>query len=133
LEQISKATQEEEENENSEECLNIFSWEAEETVALKLAAKEAKEQADRFTTPWETELEMLKDWLNNPEPTRELTEVDLSKKMIEHKFIQEETAELDSAAKWQLVARDEDEEEGMGDHDDPPNCRKFLQLGRLQK
>jgi hypothetical protein len=27
----------------------------------------------------------------------------------------------------------ETDEENMGDHDDLPNCRKFLQLGRLQK
>jgi hypothetical protein len=27
----------------------------------------------------------------------------------------------------------ETDEENMGDHDDLPNCRNFLQLGRLQK
>jgi hypothetical protein len=29
------------------------------------------------------ELEMLEDWLNNPEPTRELIEVELSGKVTE--------------------------------------------------
>jgi hypothetical protein len=48
---------------------------------LKLAAKEAKERAGRFITPLEMELEMLEDWLNNPEPIRELTEVELSEKV----------------------------------------------------
>jgi hypothetical protein len=121
--------------EHSEEWLNDFSQGAEkkEAVALKLAAKEAKEQAGRFITPWEMELEMLKDWLNNPGPTRELTEVELSEKVTEQPASQRETAEQRSATEWQLEATDEDEEEGMGDHDDLPNCRKFLQLRRLQK
>jgi hypothetical protein len=30
------------------------------------------------------------------------------------------------AAEWQVKAIEEDEEDGMGDHDDLPNCRKFL-------
>jgi hypothetical protein len=136
LEQISEAAQAEgKENEHSEEWLNDFSQGAEkkEAAALKLAAKEAKEQAGRFITPWEMELEMLEDWLNNPEPARELTEVELSEKVTEQKVSQEETAELKSAAEWQLEATDEDEEEGMGDHSDLPMCQKFLQLRRLQK
>jgi len=33
---------------------------------LKLTATE--EQEDEVLTPWEMELEMLEDWLNNPEP-----------------------------------------------------------------
>jgi hypothetical protein len=125
--------QAEEENEHSEECLNIFSQEAERAVALELAAKEAKEQAGKVITPWEMELEMLEDWLNNPGPARELTEVELSGKVTEQKVSQRETAELKSAAEWQLEATDEDEEDGMGDHSDLPNCRKFLQLRRLHE
>jgi hypothetical protein len=102
-------------------------------VALEIAAKEAKEQAGKVITPWEMELDMLEDWLNNPGPARELTEVELSGKMTEKQVSQRGTAELKSAAAWQLEATDEDEEEGMGDHGDLLNCRKFLQLRRLQK
>jgi hypothetical protein len=90
LEQTLEAAQEGKENEHSEEWLNDFGQGAEkkEVVALKLAAKEAKEQAGRFITPWEMELEMLEDWLNNPEPARELTEVELSEKVTEQKVSQ---------------------------------------------
>jgi hypothetical protein len=86
-------TKDPEENEkddkHSEEWLNIYShgaertatWEVaeeeKEVVSLRLAAKGAKEQAGTFITPWEMELEMLEDWLNNPEPARELTECEL--------------------------------------------------------
>jgi hypothetical protein len=113
LEQVLEAAQEGKESEHSEEWLNNFSQgdKKKEVVALKLAAKEAKEQAGRFTTPWEMELEMLEDWLNNPGPARELTEVELSGKVTEQKVSQEETVELKSAAEWQLEATDEDEEE----------------------
>jgi hypothetical protein len=131
LEQMAKTAQAEmkEENERSEEQLNSFSQRAESAVALELTAEEAKEQAGRFITPWEMELEMLEDWLNNPEPARELAEIELSEKVAEQKVSQEETAELKSAAEWQLEATDE--EEGMGDHGDLPMCQKILQLGRL--
>jgi hypothetical protein len=60
------AQADEEEDEHSEEWLNICSQEAEEVVALKLTAE------DKVLTPWEMELEMLKDWLNNPEFAEEL-------------------------------------------------------------
>ena len=53
---------------------------------------------------------MLEDWLNNPGPTKELAEIELSeKRMTEQQVSQEETAELKSAASWQLEAIDEDE------------------------
>jgi hypothetical protein len=79
------------------------------------------------------ELEMLEDWLNNPEPARELTECELSeKRMTEQQVSQEETAELETAVKWRLKATDEDEKDGMGDHDDLPNGQNILQLRRLQ-
>jgi hypothetical protein len=107
-----EAEEEGKENEHSEEWLNNFSQEAEkqEAVALKLAAKEAEEPAGKVITPWEMELEMLEDWLNNPEPARELAEFELSeKRMTEQQVSQEETAELKSAAEWQLEATDEDE------------------------
>jgi hypothetical protein len=48
--------------------------------------------------------------------------------MTEQQVIQRETAELNFAAEWQLEGTDE--EDGMGDHSDLPNCRKFLQLRR---
>jgi hypothetical protein len=125
----------EEENEHSEEWLNNFGQgdEKKEVVALKLATKEAKEKAGRFITPWEMELEMLEDWLNNPEPARELTEVELSEKVTEQKSVKGRLQSMKSPAEWQLEATDEDEEEGMGDHDDLPMCQKFLQLRRLHE
>jgi hypothetical protein len=92
LEQTLEATQaeaeaDEEENERSEEWLNDFGQgdKKKEVVALKLAVKEAKERVGRFITPWEMDLEMLEDWLNNPGPARELTKVELSEK-TEQKF-----------------------------------------------
>jgi hypothetical protein len=133
LEKTLEAAQAEEENEHSEECLNIFSQEAERAIALELAAKEAKEQAGKVITPWEMELAMLEDWLNNPGLAKELTEVELSGKVTKQQVSQRETAELKSAAEWQLEATDEDEERSMGDHGDLPDCRKFLQLRRLQQ
>jgi hypothetical protein len=44
LEQISEVSQAGEENEHSKECLNAFSQEAEEAIALKLTAEEAGEE-----------------------------------------------------------------------------------------
>lgn len=76
---------------------------------------------------------MLEDWLNNPEPTKELAKVDLSEKVTKQKFSQEETTELKFAAEWQLQATDEDEEGGVGAHSDLPMCQNFLQLRRLQE
>ena len=76
---------------------------------------------------------MLEDWLNNPRPARELTEVELSGKVTEQQVSQRETTEIKSTAEWQLEATDEDEEDGMGYHDDLPNCRKFLQPRRLHE
>jgi hypothetical protein len=79
LEQTLEVAQAEEEDEHSEGWLISFSQgdEKKEVVSLKLAAKEAKEKARIFITPWEMELKMLEDWLNNPGPVRELTEVEL--------------------------------------------------------
>jgi hypothetical protein len=83
------------------------------------------------------ELEMLEDWLNNPEPAGELAEVELSEKVTEQQASQEKTREMNSVVGWQVKATeeedDDEDEDGMGDHSDLPNCRKFLQLGRLQK
>jgi hypothetical protein len=134
------------EDEHSEEWLSIYSrgaertatWEVaekeKEAVALRLAAKGAKEQARTFISPWETELKMLEDWLNNPEPARELTEIELSEeRMTEQQDSREETAELEIAVEWRLRTTDEDEKDGMGDHDDLPNGQNLLQLGRLQR
>jgi hypothetical protein len=57
------------EKEHSEEWLKYFSQIAETktTATLKLIAREEKEHAVKMLTPWEMELEMLEDWLNNPE------------------------------------------------------------------
>jgi hypothetical protein len=42
---------------------------------------------------------------------------------------------MNSAAEWQVKAtkEDDEDEDGMGDHSDLPNCRKFLQLRRLHE
>jgi hypothetical protein len=63
-------------NEHSEEWLNIFSQEDEkETVAaLKLTTRKEEENVDKMLTPWEKELEMLEDWLRNPEPVNDCHE-----------------------------------------------------------
>jgi hypothetical protein len=80
------------------------------------------------------ELRMLEDWLNNPEPAKELAEFELSKRrMNEQQDNQEYTAELKSAAEWQLKATYEDEEDSMGDHRNLPMCQKKIQLRRLQQ
>jgi hypothetical protein len=79
------------------------------------------------------ELKMLEDWLNNPGPAKELTEFELSGRMIEQQDSQEETAELKSAAEWQLKATDAAEEDSMGDHNNLPMCQTFLQLRGLQE
>jgi hypothetical protein len=79
------------------------------------------------------ELKMLEDWLNNPGPARGLTEFELSGRMTKQQVSQEETAELKSAAEWQLKATDEDEEDSMGDHSNLPMCQKILQMRRLQE
>jgi hypothetical protein len=74
-----QAEEDEEENEHSEEWLNDFSQGAEkkEVATLKMTVE------DKVLTPWEMELEMLEDWLKNPEPARELTEVEMSGKVNE--------------------------------------------------
>jgi hypothetical protein len=41
------------------------------------------------------ELKMLEDWLNNPEPARELAEVELSEKVTEQQVSQGKTAEME--------------------------------------
>jgi hypothetical protein len=64
---------------------------------------------------------------------RELVEVELSEKVTKQQVSQRETAELKSAAEWTLSATGGGDEESMGDHDDLPICRKFLQLGRLHE
>jgi hypothetical protein len=180
-------TAQEEENEHSKEWLNSFSQGAEETAALKLTAE--KEQADRLITPWEMELEILEDWLNNPEPVSDFHQQMLAEEHSEEllrdfsqgaewvmntavlryavederEFQAEEQleeaghtpakgmavatlseegeaeqqfskkiAEMESAAGWQVKAT-RDEEDGMGDHDDLPICRKKLQQRRLHE
>jgi hypothetical protein len=65
LEQISEAAQAGEENEHSEEWLNIFSQEAEEAVALKLTAKEAEgddEHSEEWLNIFSQETEKTATW-----------------------------------------------------------------------
>jgi hypothetical protein len=76
-------------------------------------------------------LEILEDWLNNPEPVGELAEVELLEKVTEQQVIQGKTTKLKSIAEWKLSATEEEYEDGMGDHDDLPICRKEMQLRRL--
>jgi hypothetical protein len=141
LEQISEAAQGEE-NEHSEEWLNAFSQEAKkkEVAALNLTKKE-KEQANRLLTPWEMELEMLEDWMNNPEPVGDYHEQILAEENSEESlriFSQGDekvmkTAEMNSVVGWQVKATEEEGEHGMGDPGDLPNCNIILQPRRLQK
>jgi hypothetical protein len=45
------------------------------------------------------------------------------------------TVEMKFVVDYQVKAtkEDDEDEEGMGDHSDLPNCRNFLQLGRLHE
>jgi hypothetical protein len=89
------------------------------------------------------ELEILEDWLNNPEPAGDYHEQILAKEHSEEslrifsKGAEKvmKTTEMNSVAGWQVKAtkEDDEDEEGMGDHNDLPNCKKFLQLGRLHE
>jgi hypothetical protein len=65
LEKVLEVAQVGEEYDHYEEWLHTFGQEAKKTTALKLTAEE--EQVDVVLTPWEMALEMLEDWLNNPE------------------------------------------------------------------
>jgi hypothetical protein len=112
LEKISEASQEETEDEHYEECFNTFNQEAEkkETTTLNLAAEEVEEQADRLITPWDMELEILEDWLNNTEPAGDCHEQILEEDHSEESlriFSQGvekvmKTAEMNSVAEWTL-------------------------------
>jgi hypothetical protein len=42
--------------------------EEEEMEQMLISSPAEEEHADKMLTPWEKELEMLEDWLNNPEP-----------------------------------------------------------------
>jgi hypothetical protein len=123
LEQISEAAQEEN-NEHSKEWLNAFIQEDEEVAALKLTTEEAEDKADIFLTPWEMELEMLEDWLNNLELVGEMTEFEMSEKVTEQQVSQGETVVLKFAIEWTFISTEEEDEDGMGNHDDLPICRK---------
>jgi hypothetical protein len=136
LEQVLETAPEayEEENEHSEECLNAFNQEAEEAVALKLTAEEAEED-DEHSEEWlsifSQETEKTATWEFATEEEEEADNIcfaDLWKQIeaLERRVIVQ-------GVHIQQVKLEVDEEEGMGDHDDLPNCRKFLQLRRLQK
>jgi hypothetical protein len=104
LEQVFETTQaeKEEENEHSEEWLNILSQEAEKTVAFELA-EEKGEEADNIS---------LFDMYEQIEALERRV-------IVQGMHIQQVKLEAD--------------EEGMGDHSDLPNCRKFLQPRRLHE
>jgi hypothetical protein len=141
LEQVFETAQAEaeagdEENEHSEEWLNAFSQEGErkEVVALKLTAKEAEED-DEHSEEWLSifgqETEKTATWefaAAEEEEADNICFVDLYEKIeaLERRVKVQ-------GVHIQQVKLEADEEESMGDHDDLPNCRKFLQLRRLQK
>jgi hypothetical protein len=94
-------------------------------------------------TPWEMKLEILEDWLNNPEPVGDCHEKILAEVHSEESLIifsqgaekVMKIAEMKSVPVWQVkdTKEDDEDEEGMGDHSDLSNCIKFLQLGRLHE
>jgi hypothetical protein len=98
-----EAAQAEEEDEHSEEWLNIFSQETEKTAALELAEVEEEEEVDNIS---------LADLYEQIEALERRV-------IVQGMHIQQVKLEAD--------------EEGMGDHSDLPNCRKFLQLERLHE
>jgi hypothetical protein len=92
-----------EEDEHSEEWLNIFSTEAENTATEEVAEVEAKgEETDSicFANLWD-QIEALEERVK-----------------VQGGHIQQMKLEID---------------EGMGDHDDLPNGQNFLQMRRLQQ
>jgi len=84
MEQILEAAQEEG-KEHSEEWLDSFSQESEgnTVAALKLTTREEEEHEKNILTPWEKELEMLEDWLNNPEPVDDYREQTVMQMIVE--------------------------------------------------
>jgi hypothetical protein len=92
-----------EDNEHSEEWLNIFSEETEKTATGEFVEEEEEEEAynNCFADPWE-QIESLEERVK-----------------VQSMHIQQVKLETD--------------EEGMGDFSDLPMYRKVLQLGRLQK
>ena len=105
LEHVFEAAQAEEENEHSEECLISFSQEVEEAAALKMTVEEAAKEEEPDS--------------------------------IFFAYLYEHIKALERRVKVQGIhiqqVKLETDEEGVGDHSDLPMCRKFLQLGRLQK
>jgi hypothetical protein len=134
VEQTLEAAQAEEEDENSEECLNAFSQEAEEAVALKLIAKGEEEGEDEHSEEWlnifSQDIEETATWefaAEGGEEADNIFFVDL--------WQQVET--MERRVKVQGVhiqqVKLETDEGGMGDHNDLLMCQKNLQLRRLQK
>ena len=103
MEQTWEAAQAEEDDEHFEEWLNIFSEEIENTAALELAEVGEEEEADNIS---------LADLYGQIEALERRV-------IVQGMHIQQVKLEAD--------------EEGMGDHSDLPNCRKFLQLERLHE
>jgi hypothetical protein len=118
-----------EENEHSEEWLNAFSQEGErkEVVALNLTTKEGEED-DEHSEEWLSifgqETKKTATWefaAAEEEEADNICFVDLY----------EQIESLERRVKVQgmhiqQVKLEANEEESMGDHDDLPNCRKFL-------
>lgn len=153
-----EATEAEEEDEHSEEWLNIFSQEDEKTVALKLAEVE-EEEVDimSFVDLWQ-QIETLERRVEvqnmhiqqmrlEPDgggfqseeqleragdtPAGEMAEVELPPGEAEQQF-SDRTAREEFAARWQIKAI-EDEEDSIGDHDDLPICKEKLQQSTLHE
>jgi hypothetical protein len=101
MEQMLEAAQEEG-KEHSKEWLDSFSQEAEKetAAALKLTAEE--EHGDKMFTPWEKELEMLEDWLNNPEPVDDCREKTVMQ-MIAEEHSEESLRNFSQGAEQQMM------------------------------
>jgi hypothetical protein len=133
LEKIFETTQVEKENEHSEECLNAFIQEAEEAAALKLTAEETEgddEHSEEWLNIFSQETEKTATWEFATEEEEEADNISLAD-------LYEQIGALERRVKVQSMhiqqVKLEADEEGMGDHNDLPMCRKFLQLRRLHE
>ena len=97
MEQVSEAAQEaDEEDDHSEEWLNIFSQETEKTATCEFEEKEEEEAYIISLDELYEQIEALEERVK-----------------VQGMHIQQ-------------VKLEADEEESMGDHDDLPMCRKFF-------
>jgi hypothetical protein len=128
LEQTLEAAQaDEEENEHSEEWINIFSQKAEEVVALKLTAEEAGED-DEHSEEWlrifSQETEKTATWEFAAGEGKEADNICFAD-LWEHIEALEERVKV-QGMHIQQVKLEVDDEEGMGDHSNLPMCQKIF-------